>query len=103
MDAEAEPKLEVSRAGETLRYATTILAPDPCHSVDPASEVARAGDTVTVRRRLVREPGPCAAVMSPLTVAGEVDGPRARVLVLEIYTATGRLASTFTAPLAPSP
>ncbi len=88
-----EPVLRASYEAGRLAYTVVVYAPDACYRLAAGASVERSGRGVTVRREIVREPGMCAAVMTPVEVSGEVAGLSARPETLRVVvTLAGRTA-----------
>ncbi len=83
--AMAEAVLQVSAAGDELRYDAEIWVPDPCYRAVPAASAEQRGDALVLQVQLVREPGICATVMTRQSFGGTLPlpDPRPRELRLE--------------------
>lgn len=97
----ATQTVEIVASAEGRSYRAVALAPDACYRVPEAAEAVLEGEVLTVTRRLVREPGLCATVITPVEVVGSLDDVPvgATTFRLVLLNAEGAVVFEATTPL----
>lgn len=86
----AQDTVEIVTQDGARQYRATVFAPDACHKVSEAAEIARDGDTAVITRVMIRDGDICATVMTPIEVTGPLPSGIGR-LVLRLQNDLGRV------------
>lgn len=95
----AGPRGAVAKFGPRgVTYSVPVMAPDACHKALDEASTRWDGDRLVITRRIGRDPGICAQVMTRIVFEGaarDLDRPPT-TLAIEVLSVGGQLVDTVT-------